>query len=218
MRTPLFTSRRERRLWLALGIVLAAIYATLANAPAIASMLRERGQLTESLFLFSLVSLVLIAIVFVSKRRGRAELAILAGILIVLLMAWIRIGVATPEQRTHLFEYSLVAALVHEALLERRDNGRKVRWLPLLAWIIAVALGCLDEGIQALLPNRVFDPIDILFNTLAATIIIGARWVLALAVQWLGSRRAATVPPAVASGIMGVSMADPKHGASNDWI
>ena len=38
--------------------------------------------------------------------------------------------------------------------------------------------GCLDEGIQAVLPNRVYDNMDVLFNTLAATLIIGARWLL----------------------------------------
>ena len=31
-----------------------------------------------------------------------------------------------------------------------------------------------------MLPNRVFDIIDIAFNSLAATVIIGARWALAL--------------------------------------
>ena len=184
-----FSSRRERRLWLALAIVLAGIYATLGNAPEIAAMLRERRSLTGTTFVVCLVALVVISILFIRRRPGRAEIAAGAGILIVYLLAWIRIGVATPEERTHLFEYSLVAALVHEALLERRENGRRVPVPALLALIIAILLGCLDEGIQSLLPNRVFDLIDIAFNSLAATMIIGARWILAFVQQWVQARR-----------------------------
>lgn len=184
-----FSSKRERRLWTALAIVLLAIYATLAHAPAIAAMLRERVDLTAAMFMASLVTLVTISILFVRTRPGRAEIAVGVGIVIVYLMAWLRIGVATPEERTHLFEYSLVAALVHEALLERRANGRRVPAPAILALVISVLLGWLDEGIQSLLPNRVYDPVDILFNTLAATIIIGARWILAFVRRWVGARR-----------------------------
>ena len=173
-----FSSPRERNLWAALAIVLVAIYATLGQAPAIAAGLRERGDFTATLVLVSLWSLVVISVWFLRRRPGRAELAVGLGILIVYLMAWIRIGAGTLEERTHLFEYSLVAALVHEALLERRRNGRRVPVPALLAWIVSVLLGWLDEGIQALLPNRVYDNMDVLFNTLAATTIIAARWLL----------------------------------------
>ena len=184
-----FSSKRERRLWSALVIVLAAIYATLAHAPAIATMLRERNALTAAMFVVSLWALVLISILFVRRRPGRAEIAVGLGILIVYLTAWIRIGIATPEERTHLFEYSLVAALIHEALLERRENGRRVPVPAVLALVIAIALGWLDEGIQSLLPNRVYDNMDVLFNALAATIIISARWSLAFVRRWAGARR-----------------------------
>ena len=184
-----FSSKRELRLWSALVIVLAAIYATLAHVPAIAAMLRERNALTSTMFLVSLWALVIISILFVRRRPGRAEIAVGIGILIVYLTAWIRIGIATPEERTHLFEYSLVAALVHEALLERRENGRRVPAPAILALVISIALGWLDEGIQSLLPNRVYDNIDVLFNALAATMIIGARWTLAFVRRWVQRRR-----------------------------
>ena len=182
----IFSSTRERRLWSALVVVLAAIYATLAHVPA---MLRERNALTAAMFVVSLWALVLISILFVRKRPGRAEIAVGIGILIVYLTAWLRIGIATPEERTHLFEYSLVAALVHEALLERRENGRRVPLPAILALVIAIGLGWLDEGIQSLLPNRVYDNIDVLFNALAATVIIGARSILAFVGRWVRARR-----------------------------
>ena len=185
-----FSSNRERRLWSALVIVLGGIYATLAHVPAIAAILRERNQLTGSMFVGSLVALVVITIFFIRGRPGRASIAVGVGILIVYLTAWIRIGIGTPEERTHLFEYSLVAALVHEALLERRETMVAAFLLPaILALAISIGLGWLDEGIQSLLPNRVYDLMDVLFNALAATIIIGARWTLAFVRRWVGARQ-----------------------------
>ena len=184
-----FRSKRERRLWLLLVIVMAAIYASLGYAPAIAEILRERNDLTDTMVFVFFVTLVVISILFVKRRPGRAEIAVGVGILIVYLMAWLRIGIGTPEERTHLFEYSLVAALVHEALLERRENCRQVPVPAILALIISIFLGWLDESIQSLLPNRVYDIIDVCFNALAATMIIGARWLLAIVRHWVQARR-----------------------------
>lgn len=57
----------------------------------------------------------------------------------------------------------------------------------LLAIVIAALVGVLDECIQAFLPNRVFDPLDILFNVLAAVMAVTASAALAWAqrrVNW----------------------------------
>ena len=184
-----FSSKRERRLWIALVIVLAGIYATLGQAPAIVAALGERivASAGTSLFFALLALLVVFPIFFIDKRLSRNEIAVGLGILAVYLMAWLRIG--SWAERTHLFEYALVAALVHEALLERKDNGRRVPFPAVLALIISIMLGGLDEGIQFLLPNRVFDPIDIAFNSLAATVIIVSRCVFRWAWRWVISRR-----------------------------
>ncbi len=186
---PFFSSKRERRLWFALAIVLLGIYATLGQAPAIVAALGERivASAGTSLFFVILALLVVIPIFFIDKRLARSESAIGIGILTVYLLAWLRIG--SWAERTHLFEYALVAALVHEALLERKDNGRRVPATAILALILSVLLGCLDVGIQFLLPNRVFDPVDIAFNSLAAIVIIGARFVLRWVWRWLERRR-----------------------------
>ena len=186
-----FSSNRERRLWFALGVVLVGIYATLGQAPAIAAALRERNQLAGGL-IFALIVLLLVSpIFFIKKRPGRAEIAVGVGILVVYLMAYFRIGVAALEleERTHLFEYGLVAALIHEALLERRENGRRVPAPAVLALLISILLGWFDEGIQSILPNRVYDIVDVGFNSIAATTIIGARWVLIQVRRWSQARR-----------------------------
>lgn len=51
-----------------------------------------------------------------------------------------------------------------------------------------IEYGVVDECIQAFLPNRVFDPTDMLFNTLAAVMAIVASAALA----WARRRRART--------------------------
>ena len=127
---------------------------------------------------------MVIPIFFIDKRLGRLELAVGLGILAVYLLAWLRLG--SWEARTHLFEYALVAALLHEALLEGRDNGRPLPWPALLALGMSLLLGFVDECVQSLLPNRVFDWIDVAFNSLAAIVIIGSRCLW----RWTWSRLA----------------------------
>jgi VanZ family protein len=50
-------------------------------------------------------------------------------------------------------------------------------------------LGCLDEGIQAILPNRVYDIRDIGFNAAAGLMAMAAILVLARARRWGSLRR-----------------------------
>ena len=58
--------------------------------------------------------------------------------------------------------------------IRRRCWGRVVRVVrlfclsALFAVLVTSLVGTIDEGIQAVLPNRVFDSLDILFNVLAA--------------------------------------------------
>jgi len=189
MSKSIFRSKRERRLWLALVIVLAAIYATLGQAPAIVAALGEGilNSIGNNLVFAIIVLLVVIPVFFIDKRLGREAIALGAGILTVYLLAWLRLG--SWEERSHLFEYALVAALVHEALLERRDNGRRVPAPALLALVVSISLGWLDEGIQSLLPNRVFELIDVAFNSIAATMINGMRSVVRWLQKWVQARQ-----------------------------
>ena len=181
----LFCSPRERRLWLWTLAVVVAIYSTLGLTPRLAGALREHGLL-ESFFVLGMI-LVGATIVAqgVKARPGGTEIAVALGVAAAYLLVCVR--VVTPEARTHLIEYGVVGVFIQEALAERASHGRRVPLLPLFAVLATAALGLLDECIQAFLPSRVFDPLDILFNLLAATMAVGAS----LALAW--ARRRASV-------------------------
>ena len=116
---------------------------------------------------------------------GNALAGLVAGFLLgvalaltgVFLVAATRLTI--PDARTHLIEYAVVGLLVYAALRERADRGRTVLHPGLLAFGITTVLGLLDEALQGILPGRVFDPVDVLFNTLAAAFAVGSSALLA---------------------------------------
>jgi len=179
----LFTSPRERRLWAWTLAVVVAIYSTLGLARTLAGVLRDR-DLLDGLFVLGFV-LVLATIAWqgLKRRPGGAEIGVALGVAAVYLMVFVRMGI--PEERTHLIEYGVVGVFIYEALTERAGQGRRVPVPALLAVLATALLGVLDECIQAVLPSRVFDPIDILVNVLAGMMAVGAS----LALAWARRRR-----------------------------
>ena len=176
----LFTSNRERRLWLWTLAVLVAIYSTLGLALELGQALRDAGLDAIGV----LLSMFLVAATIVThglqvRPRG-AEIPVALGVAAVYLLVSLRIVVATPAERTHLMEYGVLAIFIYEALTERASQGRRVPVPALLAILATSLLGVLDECIQAFLPSRVFDPIDILFNFLAGMMSVTAS----LALSW----------------------------------
>lgn len=164
-----FTSTRERRLWFCALAVVVAIYSTLGLAGSLAEVLRERDLLPAAVLFFMVLTVAAIVGSGLKRRPGRREVWVALGVTAVYAMAVIRMG-GSPEERTHLFEYGVVAALIYQALSERSRNGRRVPAPAAVALVATVLLGWLDEGIQALLPNRVYDNLDVVRNTTAAVI------------------------------------------------
>ena len=178
MTRSFFSSRRERRLWAWTLAVVVAIYSTLGLARTLAGELRDRGLISDLTWLGLFLIAAAVAILGLKKRPGIAEIGVAVGVAGAYLIAFLRI--AMPEERSHLIEYTVVAILIHEALLERASQGRRV-FAPAFFAILATAnVGVFDECIQAFLPNRVFDPVDIGFNLLAAVMAVSAsvslRW------------------------------------------
>lgn len=174
---PLFTSNRERRLWLWTLAVVVAIYATLGPARVLVDALRERNLLRVSFGLVVLVVVVAVVRHWVKNWPGWSEVGVALGVALVYGAAFLRME--NPAERTHLIEYGIVAVLIHQALLERARNGGSVPKPAALAVALTALLGTLDECIQALLPARVFDVRDIGFNALAGFMAVAARLALA---------------------------------------
>ena len=178
MSERLFTSDRERRLWAWTLAVVAAIYSTLGLARTLAA---ELGDLGLGVGLFLLCCLLVLAATVTQGLRvrpGGAEIAVALGVAAAYLLVLVRMSI--PTERSHLIEYGVVALFIHEALTERASHGRRVPAPALLAVLAAGLVGVLDECLQLLIPSRVFDPVDMLFNVLAATMAVTAssalRW------------------------------------------
>lgn len=159
-------------MWLVAGAVVVAIYSTLGLARTLAEELRNR-ELIDAAFAGALVLIgAAIVTLGLKTRAGSAEIGVALGAIAVYFLAFLRM--ASPEERTHLIEYGVLAVLVFEALTERAVKGKRVPAPALLAALLTALVGVLDESIQALIPSRVFDPVDILFNVLAAITAVGA--------------------------------------------
>jgi hypothetical protein len=178
----IFTSQRERRLWIWALAVIVAIYTTLGFAGTLAAYLRARNLLNNSFFIAFLVLVAVIAGSGWIRRPRWREILAGIGILAVYVMMLSRLFISA-EERTHLFEYGLVAVLIYQALIERQENGRPVPVPAVLTIVVTALLGWIDEGIQAILPNRVYDLIDVGFNALAGLMAIVAILVLGWARQ-----------------------------------
>ncbi len=174
--TSWLASVRERRLWMLAGLLVATIYSTLGLASRLAGSI-EQG-IFDALFVVGFgLAVTAIAVIGWRYRPGGAEIGVALAVVAAYLMVLARIG--TPAERTHLFEYSLVAVLIHQALEERRSHGRRVPVPGVMAVLLTVCLGWIDEAIQLVLPGRVYDLRDVGFNALAAVLAVAASVVLA---------------------------------------
>lgn len=179
----IFTSKRERWLWFDVLVVIAAIYSTLGIAGKLTASLRGQNLLNASFGVGFILIIVSIILSGWRKQSRRHEIWIGLGITAVYGMVMVRVFV-TPEERTHLVEYGVVAALIYQALMERQQNNRSVPFPMLLAVIATAILGLIDEGIQGILPSRVYDIRDVGFNALA-----GLMAVVSIAVISWGRQR-----------------------------
>ena len=112
---------------------------------------------------------ITILVLGLNLRPAAFEVGVWIGITVVYLLVLFRI---TLPERSHLIEYSVVAAFIYEALIERRSQGRTVPVPALSAIALAAMVGTVDELIQYYLPNRHFDTTDIIFNILASVMAV----------------------------------------------
>ena len=177
----LFSSGRERRLWIWALAVVVAIYSTADLARTLADALRESGMLEYTASMFSGGMLLIGAMILVQGLRGRSrgvEVGFGLGVAAIAVLGFAR-GISAAE-RSHLIEYAVLALIVHEALVERKGQGRRVPVPAVLAIAGTTLVGVVDECIQFFLPSRTFDWFDIGFDLLASVMAVGSS----VALQW----------------------------------
>jgi hypothetical protein len=173
-----FTSPRERRLW---SWALAVLIAILAGAVFAGSLVDAIGStaVLGIAFATGLLLALVAGLGIALDHRASAKLWVGLAIGAAYLMIGVRAGVPALE-RTHLFEYGLLAVLLYEAMIERGANGAGVRFPGALVIVLTAGLGWVDEAIQALVPGRVYDLRDVAVNAIAAVVAVTAvaalRW------------------------------------------
>jgi len=170
-----FASRREKRLWFATGLCMILIYSSLYIARPTAELLRDWNLLRLVVALAFLTVGGLVVWRLLAARAGWHVLGT-AGVIAAGYFVLLTAIPMMPEERLHFLEYGVVAALIYLALRERRARLAGTGRLPpfVTAVVLTGILGWIDEGIQAILPNRVYDLRDVMFNTVAALLCVAS--------------------------------------------
>lgn len=167
----LFTSTREKYLWFWAFAVFIAIFSTLFVGQPFTKIFANQNIQT-AIFLIGMLLVVVTILLHVLKAKpSKTEITILLGIVAVYIMFFLRLGI--PE-RSHLIEYSVLAIFIHKAITERVRQGKRIPLPTLLSFAVTFLIGVFDECIQIVLPNRVFDPLDILFNGFVIIMALGS--------------------------------------------
>jgi hypothetical protein len=165
---------RERRLWLAVAAAVAALFAALYPLQFVLDALRERNLLRLAIALLFLLGAGIAVAALVRRRAPPGAWLVLAAA--GALYAGFALAMAVPQERLHLVECGGLALLLRAALAEsfaRRRPGARGWSVDLWALGAATAIGWLDEGVQGILPNRMYDLRDVAFNALAAGLALG---------------------------------------------
>ncbi len=165
----LFTSSREKVLWIFSLIILLGILLSLVIGRPLLDMFANQNLQAIWFLLGMLIFGACMILYGATSTTSFIEVVLVLGIVAVYLMLFLRLGL--PE-RSHLIEYSALSLTIHQALYERIKQGRKIRFIGLWAIGISSLIGLIDETIQIFIPDRVFDVNDILFNCLSAIMAI----------------------------------------------
>jgi len=158
---------KRLRAWAYVGIMMVFILLSLPLTPILWGQAVEKfGDRVNAVGYVVLLSLA--GGFFVSMVRRRRELGILrffllAG-LVVIYGCLLKYQCRFPAERLHLMEYGLLAYLSYSAL--RLHVPRMPAYV--LGFLISSAFGFLDEVIQYVLPNRVFEYRDVMTNVIAS--------------------------------------------------
>ncbi len=158
-----------------MGIYVFFLYLTLPAMRPFLTLLYEtfgKEMLSVLVNFLMIGSAVFLSMWFFSIRGKERYLRGIQTLLLLPVTGVVVVVIETPEERIHFVEYGVLGWLVLRALSHRFP-------MPFLASVFFVSIvGGGDEFIQWILPNRVGDIRDVLFNTIGGLIGIsmGAVW------------------------------------------
>ncbi|MGB6851985.1 MAG: VanZ family protein [Thermoanaerobaculia bacterium] len=174
-------ARSPARSWvLLIGYVL-AIFASLPFVRGVAIALQRQNLLGGAVTLLYFVAVVAVVYHVVFDVRLSDRIAFLALVLLAAVTGAMILGLSIPEERIHFVQYGLMALLARRALAWHLKPWQQY----VGAFLIAAAAGWVDEFIQALLPDRVYDLRDVAINAVAAMLALAADEVLHNRLGWL---------------------------------
>jgi VanZ family protein len=168
---------------------LICIWATLGVVRTITNFLRDHGLLRVSVVLaFAVAGMAGLGLIL-RNARNRSWRMVLALLLVGLAYAVVIYPMKSPEEKIHFIEYGGVAVLAHAG--SPRHWGRWRRFI--VCALFVASAGWIDEGIQALLPSRVYDLRDVAFNASAGLMALGAVAIFSARERKLGTDRSEEV-------------------------
>ena len=155
--------------WSLIGCYITFIYSTLYIMRPILNFLKMtlRGYLNLSIIIAFLMLLSFILVYIIKNREYYGISQYLWFSFISCLYGLSLYIVDVPEEQVHFIEYGILSALIYVAL---SHNIHNISIYFLCAFIVFV-FGAVDEVIQWILPNRVFDIRDIIINGIAGILV-----------------------------------------------
>jgi VanZ family protein len=168
---------RKRRAWACVAVMMVVILLSLPITPFLwRKAVAVFGPQFNVLGYFVLAVLVFVFAVYLTRHRHRLKrprALMLVGL--AMIYYWLlRYQCRFPAERLHLFEYGLLAYLLHGAI--RFDFPEMKAYA--LGFSVSSLFGLLDEVIQYFLPNRVFELRDVATNVIASALGLIITWLL----------------------------------------
>ncbi len=169
------------RSWALLVGYILFIFASLPVVRGVVIALRQQHLLGGAVTLLYFLTAVAVVYHLVFDVRLSDRVAFFALVLLAAVTGAMILGLSIPEERVHFAQYGLMAVLARQALAWHVSPPRQY----LGAFVIAAMAGWLDELIQGLLPDRVYDLRDVAINAVAAFLVIAAEEILHNRLEWL---------------------------------
>ena len=156
---------REKLAWLFVIVWVMLIFASIPTARGIQAFVAATcGRQFFTIAVFSvLAAFGALALRHIKQQSKRLASLVWLCLLVGIYAVWTYRLRGNPEESVHFVEYGVLSALLFTALSFRIRNSL----VYVLAFLIASIVGGLDEAVQRITPNRVFDYRDIGFNAAA---------------------------------------------------